>query len=169
MAVLTKHFVLSQQQTLDSTHQRTALAGQVGINLALESRFKQVTGTDTDTDGQRAVFGTTRCILVNGIRAVQSAALEEHRTQRRTRTLGSYHDDIDISRRDDVSAFLIRNSETMREVQSLARSQVLLDLGPYGNLGSIGQQHADDGTLLCSSSSEKSVSPGFQPSATAFS
>ena len=81
MAVFTQHLVLSQQQSLDSTHQRTAFTGQVGSCFTDESSFKQITGTDADTQRKRSVQSLARSILIDSVRRVQATAFEEHCTQ----------------------------------------------------------------------------------------
>ena len=150
MTILAQHFILSQQQALDSTHQTSALTSQVAGSLALESGLKQVTGTDTNTESQRLILSLARSILIDGIRTVQATALAEHRTERGTRTLRSHHDDINILGRNHTRAVAPVDSETMTVVQRLARLQILLDCGPLLHLTSIGEQHAKDCTLLSS-------------------
>ncbi len=65
--VFAQSFVLSQKQTLDGTHQRTAFAGQVGSGFALESGFEQVSRTDTDTHSDDTVPSLTGSILIDSI------------------------------------------------------------------------------------------------------
>ena len=81
MTVFTQNFVLSQQQALNGTHQRTALTGQVGSSFTDESCFEQIAGTDTDTQCKRSVQSLACSILIDGVRRVQAAALEEHCTK----------------------------------------------------------------------------------------
>ena len=150
MTILTEHLVLSEQQTLDSTHQRAALTGKVRGSFALECGLKQVTCTDTDTKGQCLLLGLPRSVLVNGIRAVQTATLAEHRAQRGTRTLRSHHDNIDILGRNNTRAVTPVDCEAVAVVQRLAGLQILLDGGPLLHLTSVRKQHAEDSTLLSS-------------------
>ena len=148
MAVLAQHLILSQQQSLDGTHQRAALTGEVRGGLALEGGLEQVAGTDADTEGEGLLLGLACSVLVDGIRAVQSAALAEHGAQRRARTLGSHHDDIHVLGRNDTCAVAPVDSEAVAVVQGLAGLQILLDGRPLLHLTSIREQHAEDGALL---------------------
>ena len=148
MSVLAQHFVLCQQQALDSTHQRTALAGQIGCSLTLECGLEQITWTDTDTECQYFIQCLTTGILINSIRRVQATAFEEHRAQWSARTFGSHHNDVNIFRRHHARTVTPVNSETMREIQGLARSQIWLDGRPQLHLSCIGKQHANYRTLF---------------------
>ena len=64
------------------------------------------------------------CILVNGVRAVQSAPLQEHSAKRSARTFWSYEKYIDILRRYDACLFIKSYAKTMREIQSLSGSKM---------------------------------------------
>ena len=148
MAVLTQYLVLSQQKTLDSTHQRTALAGEVGSCLALEGGLEHVAGTDTDTQSQSALEGTACSVLIYGIRTVQATAFKEHGAERGTGTLGGNHDNIDVLLGNTTGAVAPCDGETVREVQGLACAQVLLQGGPYAHYGRIGEQAHNDACLV---------------------
>ena len=150
VAVFTQCFVLSQQQTLDSTHQSTAFAGQVGIHFLFECRFEQITGTDTDTQCDYPIPCFTRCILEDCVAGVQATSLQEHTAQWSARTFRSDQDHVYISRRDDVGTFLVSDSETVGEIQRLARSQVFLDARPAFDLSGVGKQDLYDGCFFAS-------------------
>ena len=81
MTVLTQNLILSQQQTLYSSHQRTTFTCQVGSSFTDKSRFKQISGTYTDTQCDGSLHSSAGSILIDGIRRVQSATFKEHRTE----------------------------------------------------------------------------------------
>ena len=94
MTVLTEHIVLSLQETLDSTHQRTTLTSKVRSSLTLECSLEQISCTDTDTE-------------------CNSLFLAEHCAERSTRTLRCNHDNINILRWNYACAIAPVDSETM--------------------------------------------------------
>ena len=124
MSVGSQRIVLRGENTLYSAHQRTALARQVRINLFLERSLEQVTGTHAYAKRDDAVPGAAGSILKYGVAGIKPASLQEHAAQRRAGTLrrDKYH--IDIGRRNDTRAFLVRDTETVREIKRLARREV---------------------------------------------
>jgi hypothetical protein len=48
-------------------HQGAALTGEVGVDFTLEVGFKQITGTNTDTQCYGLVFRFSGCVLIHGI------------------------------------------------------------------------------------------------------
>ncbi len=81
-----------------------------------------------------------RSVLEDGVARVQSAALQEHAAQRGARTLGGYRM---MSAKDDARA-LAGDAEPVQS-RAPCRGEVLLDLGPYGDLTGIREQVLDDG------------------------
>ena len=148
MAVLAEHFVLGGQDALDRAHQGAALTGEVGIDLALEIGLEQVAGTHTDAQGERALEGAAGSVLVNSVRRIHAAALQEEAAQGGAGALRGHHDHIHVRGRDDAGALLVGDAEAMGEIQGLARGQVLLHGGPDRDLGRIGDQELDDGAFL---------------------
>ncbi len=67
MAILAQHLVLGKKQTLNGTHKRTALTGQVGSGLAWESGLEHVARTDSDADSQRTLQSFARSILIHSV------------------------------------------------------------------------------------------------------
>ena len=113
MTILAQHFILCQQQSLYGTHQRSALTGEVGCSLTLESGFKQIARTDADAKSYGAVEGTARSILIDGIRGVQPASFQKHGAQRCARPLGSHHDDINVCRRNHTRTVVPGDGSSM--------------------------------------------------------
>ena len=148
MSMLTKNIVLSLQQTFDSTHQSTTLTCQVRGSLTLEGCLEQIARADTDTHSQCLLLSLARSILINSVRAVQTATLKEHSTKRCTRTLRSNHDHIDVLWRNNTRTILPVDGETMGIVQCLTSSKMFLDCWPNCNLTSVRKQHTDNCTLL---------------------
>ena len=150
MTIFTQHFILSQQQSLNGSHQCTTLTCQVRINFTFESSFKQITRTNTDTQCNHSIPCFTCCILEDSKRRIQPTTFEEHSTKRRTRPLGSYKNYIYISRRNNTCAFFVSNTETVREVKCFTRSQIFLHSRPYFDLSCIREQVLNNGsTLAC--------------------
>ena len=146
--MLTEYLVLSLEQAFDSTHQRTTLACEVGCSLTLEGGLEQIAGADANTESDGTLLCFSCGVLIDGIRAVESASFKEHGTERSARTLWCHQDDVDILWRYDSSAVVPVNGEAMGVIQSLASGEVRFDARPHLNLSCIGKEHADDGTLL---------------------
>ncbi len=64
MAVLAEHFILRKEKTLDSTHERTALAGEVADSLTLECGLEQVARADADAESKSAVKRAAGGVLI---------------------------------------------------------------------------------------------------------
>ena len=90
----------------------------------------------------------TAGILMHGIRAVQATAFLEHRAKRGARTLRSHQDYIDVFRRNNTRAVAPADGKAMTVVEGLARCEMRFDCWPCGNLTSIAQQHAKNGSAL---------------------
>ena len=144
MSVFAECLVLCEEHALHCTHECAAFAGKVAVNLTLEVGFEHVARAYAYTDSHGALFGLACSVLVNSIRAVNSAAFEEERAERCARTLGSYHDNVDVSGGNDVCAFLVGYCETVREIERLAGCEVLFDFGPYLYLSRVAEEHAYD-------------------------
>ena len=140
--------VLGRENTLDGTHQRAALARQVGVNLPLEVGFEQVARTYADAQRHHAFECAPRGVLEYGVARIQAAALDEHAAQRSPRAFRGDQDHVYIGRRHDARALLVGDAEAVREVERLARREVLFDGGPYGDLTRVGQQVLDDRRAL---------------------
>ena len=132
--MLTQHVILSLKQTLDSTHQRATLTCKVAGSLTLEGCLEQVASTDTDTKGDGLLLSLARVVLINSVRAVQTATLKEHCAERGARTLRSNHDNVDVGGRNNTCAVVPVDSKTVRVVKGLARCEIFLDCWPSLNL-----------------------------------
>ena len=67
MAVLAENLILSGKEALDGTHQRAALAGEVGGSFTLEGGLEEIAGTDADAEGDGVVQGMSGDILVDSV------------------------------------------------------------------------------------------------------
>lgn len=76
-----EHLVLSLEQSLNGTHQRTALARQVRSGLLVEGGREQVARTNADAESYTLLIGLARSILIDCVRAVEATALKEHGAQ----------------------------------------------------------------------------------------
>ncbi len=148
MAFFAQHVVLCGKDTLNGTHQRSAFTGEVAVNLPLEVGFEHVTATDADTESHHAIVSTTRCVLIDGVARVEPAFFEEQATERSSRTLGSNENNVDILGRNDTGTVGVGDAEPVREVQSLARSELFLDGGPQRNLRSVRHEKQDHRPFL---------------------
>ena len=72
---------LSQQQSLDSAHQRAAFTGKIRIGLFLECSLEEIAAADADAKGDDTFVSFSRCILEDSVTAVQTTSLKEHAAQ----------------------------------------------------------------------------------------
>lgn len=140
--------VLGNEETLDGAHQDTTLTVEIGVDLLLEGGLVKVAGTDTDTEGNSALLGLARDVLVNGDGSVDAATLEEEVADGSAGALGGNEDDINVLGGDDASVLGVDDGESVREVEGLALGEVGLDLVPELGLGSVGEQVHDDSSAL---------------------
>ena len=150
MSVLAQHLILSLKESFNGTHQRATLTGEVTCSLTLKGRLEQIAGTNTDTEGDCLLLGIARSILINGIGTVQTASLAEHCAERSSGTLRCYQNHIHILGRNHTCTVAPVDGKSVTIIQGLARSQILFDFWPDGNLTGIRKQHAEDCTSLCS-------------------
>ena len=148
VAVLAEHLILRCKESLDGSHQRAALAGQIGDSLTLDGRLKQISRANADADGQRLIERPPADILVDGIRGVDTPSLNEEGTQRRARSLRCNQDDVDILRRHNTRAVAPRDRKAMREVERLAGRQMRLNLRPALDLSRVRKKHTDHRAAL---------------------
>lgn len=148
MTLGTENLVLGTEETLDGAHEDTTLTVEVRVDLVLEGGLVEVTGSDTDTEGNGTVLGLARDILVDGNGSVDATALEEEVADGGTGALRGDEDDIDILGGNDASVLGEDDGESVGEVEGLALGEVGLDLVPELGLGSVGEQVHDDGTAL---------------------
>ncbi len=149
MSVLAEHLILSQEKSLNSTHKRATLTGKVAGCLALEGCLKQIARANADAKSECAVESLAGSILVDSIRRVESAAFEEHRTERGARSLRCNHDNVDILLRNTTCAVVPSDSEAMREIERIARLQTVLQRRPNRHHCCIREQTHYDSTFCC--------------------
>ena len=148
VAVFSQDIVLSQEHTVDTTHQTTSFTVQVRVDFSFESGLVDVTRTDGDSQGLGLFVGLTGDIVPDGVGRVDTTTFLEQRSDGSTGTLWSNQDDIQVLWWFDVGQVLEDWGETVGEVQSLTLGQQWLDSRPCFGLSSIGQQVHDVVTLL---------------------
>jgi hypothetical protein len=104
---------------VDTTHQATALAVQVGVDLLLECSLVHVSGTDGDTEGNGLLLGLASDVLEDGNGRVDTAALTEESADGAARALGGDEDDVNVGGDFDLGEVLEDGGETVGEVESL--------------------------------------------------
>ena len=127
MSVGAQRVVLGGEDALDGAHQRAALTGEVGVDLALEIGFEQVARTYADAQRHHAFECAPRGVLEYGVARIQAAALDEHAAQRSPRAFRGDQDHVYVGRRHDARALLVGDAEAVGEVEGLARREVLFD------------------------------------------
>jgi hypothetical protein len=121
VAALTENLVLSEEHTVDTTHQATTLAVQVGVYLLLECGLVHVSGTDADTEGDSLLLGLASNVLVDGDGGVDATALTEEGADGTAGALGGNEDDINVGGDFDLGEVLEDRGETVGEVESLSQ------------------------------------------------
>src|SRR5262249_53499572 len=112
-----------------------------------ERRLEQVARADGDAQGEDALAGAARRVLVDGEAGVDATALQEQAADGRARALGGDEDNVDVGRRDDAGLLAVDDAEAVREVEGLAFRQVRLERRPVFLLSGVGKQVLDDGAL----------------------
>jgi hypothetical protein len=120
VAALTEDLVLCEEHAVDTTHQATALAIQVGVDLLLECGLVHVSGTDGNTEGDSLLLGLASDVLEDGNGGVDTTALAEERSDSTAGALGSNEDDVNVGGDLDLGEVLEDGGETVGEVQSLS-------------------------------------------------
>jgi len=80
----------------------TSLTVKVREDLLLKRSFVEVTGTDSDTEGNGLLLGLTSNILEDGDGGVDTSSLEEEGSDSSSRSLGGDEDNVNILGRDDL-------------------------------------------------------------------
>jgi hypothetical protein len=104
---------------VDTTHQATTLAVQVGVHLLLECGLVHVSGTDGYTEGDSLLLGLASDVLVDGNGGVDTTALTEERSDSAAGALGSNENDVNVGGDFDLGEVLEDGRETVGEVKSL--------------------------------------------------
>jgi hypothetical protein len=121
VAALTENLVLSEEHTVDTTHQATTLAVQVGVYLLLECGLVHVSGTDADTEGDSLLLGLASNVLVDGDGGVDATALTEEGADGTAGALGGNEDDVNVGGDFDLGEVFEDGGETVGEVESLSQ------------------------------------------------
>jgi hypothetical protein len=121
VAALTENLVLSEEHTVDTTHQATTLAVQVGVYLLLECGLVHVSGTDADTEGDSLLLGLASNVLVDGDGGVDATALTEEGADGTAGALGGNEDDVNVGGDFDLGEVFEDRGETVGEVESLSQ------------------------------------------------
>jgi hypothetical protein len=113
VAALTENLVLSEEHAVDTAHQATTLAVQVGVDLLLEGGLIHVSGTDSNTEGNGLLLGLAGDVLEDGDGRVDTAALTEESADGAAGALGSDEDDVDVGGDVDLGEVLEDGGETV--------------------------------------------------------
>lgn len=119
VAVLAEDLVLGEEHALDASHEDTALAVQVRVDLLLERRLVRVAGADGDGEGASLLHGLAGGVLPDGNRGVDAAALLEEGADGAARALRRAEDDVDALRGGDAGVLSVDEREAVREVEGL--------------------------------------------------
>ena len=80
----------------------TSLTVKVREDLLLKRSFVEVTGTDSDTEGNGLLLGLTSNILEDGDGGVDTSSLEEEGSDSSSRSLGGDEDNVNVLGGDDL-------------------------------------------------------------------
>jgi hypothetical protein len=105
---------------VDTAHQATTLAVQVGVDLLLEGGLVHVSGTDGNTESDGLFLGLAGDILEDGNGRVDTTALTEEGADGTAGSLGGNEDDVDIGGDFDLGEVLEDGGEAVGEVESLS-------------------------------------------------
>jgi hypothetical protein len=104
---------------VDTTHQATTLAVQVGVHLLLECGLVHVSGADGYTEGDSLLLGLASDVLEDGDRGVDTTALTEEGADGAAGALGSDEDDVNVGGDFDLGEVFEDRGETVGEVEGL--------------------------------------------------
>lgn len=122
MTALTEDLVLGKEHAVDTTHQATALAVEIGVDLLLEGGLVEVARADSDTESDSLLLGLTGDILEDGDGRVDAAALTEEGAHGAAGTLGGNEDDVHVLGDLDLGEVLENRREAVGKVESLQLS-----------------------------------------------
>jgi hypothetical protein len=104
---------------VNSAHQATTLAVEIGVNLLLESGLIEVTTADGNTKSNSLLLCLSSNVLVYGNGRVDTTALTEEGSDCSARSFRRDKDDIDVRWNLDFGKIFEDWGETVREVQCL--------------------------------------------------
>lgn len=122
MTALTEDLVLGKEHAVDTTHQATTLAVEIGVDLLLEGGLVEVARADSDTESDGLLLGLTGDILEDGDGRVDAAALTEEGAHGAAGTLRGNEDDVHVLGDLDLGEVLEDRREAVGEVESLQLS-----------------------------------------------
>lgn len=96
LTVGSQDLVLSLEQTLNGTHQDTTLTKEIRVDFLFKGGLVQVTGTNTDTQGNSTLASLAASILVDCERRVDTTAFLEQTADSETGALGSNQNHINV-------------------------------------------------------------------------
>ena len=82
---------------------------------------------------------------LDGEARIDARAGKEIAAHRGAGALGGHHDDVHVLGRHHAGLLLVGDGEAVREIEGVARLEVLFDQRPDGALGGVRHQHLDDG------------------------
>jgi hypothetical protein len=121
VTALTENLVLGEEHAVDTTHQATALAVQVGVDLLLECGLVHVSGTNGNTEGNGLLLGLASDVLEDGNGRVDATALTEESADGTAGTLGCDENDVNVCGDFDLGEVLEDGGEAVGEVEGLSQ------------------------------------------------
>ena len=125
MTTFSQDFILSEEHSLDTTHETSSFTVQVTVDFLLKGRLVEISGTDTDSEGDGFFFGFAGHVLEDGEGRVDASAFFEETADCSAGTFGSNEDDVDVLGGNDTSEILVDDGETVGEVQGLKLVEAL--------------------------------------------
>lgn len=119
VAALTENLVLSEEHTVDTTHQATTLTVKVTVDLLLKGGLVHVARSNGHTEGNSLLLSLASHVLEDGDTGVDTTALLEESADGTSRTLWCDEDDIDVGGDLDLGLVLEDGGETVGEVEGL--------------------------------------------------
>ena len=110
---------------MNSAHETSSLTVQVTVDFLLKGRLVEISGTDTDSEGDGFFLGFAGHVLEDGEGRVDASAFFEETADSAAGTFRGAEDDVDVGRRDDTGEIFVDDGETVGEVQGLKLVEAL--------------------------------------------
>lgn len=104
---------------MDTTHQASTLAVQVGVDFLLESCLVEITATNSNTQSLSFLESLSSDVLEDGNGRVDTTTLLEEGSNGSSRALWSNKDNIDVSWNVNLGEVFEYWGESVGEIQSL--------------------------------------------------
>jgi hypothetical protein len=122
------------------------LSHKVGVDLLLEGGLVEVSGSNSNTEGDGLLLGLSGNVLPDGDGRVDTLSSLEEGTNGTSGSLGGDKDNVNVGGDVDLGQLLEDRGESVGEVEGLSL-KLGLNGGPGLGLGSVGEKVHDDGSL----------------------